>query len=265
MYITSYHQALNYASKARNARNGRPLSSCSRIRMVGGGVASVTFNGAEVFRIRPDNTLVFVLPVSEIRANSNTLSMAMNNVIPFSWTRIATGRYKIVPWDNHDYNWRKFAEDKSRAPEYFEGLTFDLTTGKALNAKPDLKDRVIPEKRTEWLRALRKWKRGFRTRAKVGVLDGLIAKLDPARRLPRGYRNDFMNEEQLDILYSCIKNNEHPTELLIDLVDYARLNVGGYYGKHTELDGKAVADAVDNLFKEISIPLRKRFGVFADD
>lgn len=268
MYITSYQQAFNYVSKARNARRGRPLSSCSRIYLIDGGVVAVTFNDVEIFRIRPDNTLVFVLPVSKIRASSNSLSMAMNNVVPFSWTRISTGRYKVVPWNTNDYDWHRFAEIRRNAPEYFEGLTFDLITGDAINAKPDLKDRVVPEKRTEWLRALRKWKRGFKTRAKVGVIDGLIAQWNPKHRPRKGLRNDFQNEEQLDILYNCIKNNEHPTELLMELVDYAQFYTSSYsYGssRSRQVDGKYVAEAVDQLFKEISVPLRKKFGVFGDE
>jgi len=246
----NHETAYAHFANVRDPAKGKPVRSFGRLYLANDNVFTFAIHGTAVFRLSPDNVLTFVMTPTEARWNSNTLSMALDDVVPLYWQRVGVGRYKVVS------HW-----GSSQKPEYFQGMQFSMLTGTCLNPMPDLKDRVIPEARKVWLSALRKWKRGVKVRGKMGAIDAVIK---TRRADTNKWRHvTFDNPQELDILYRCIKNNEHPTDMLRTLVE-ATSGYMGYY-RSAELTTADVLGYVDTMLAAQSVELRKRFGVFGED
>jgi len=152
---------------------------------------------------------------------------------------------------------------KAEGIEVFNGIKFNLDTGECMNAKPTTEAQVIPAKRSDWLRALRVFKRGLKVRAKLGVLDTICRDVVSERQLTKTrydwVQPDWSNEKWIDLLFNSIKNNQHPTELLQGFVQSV---TGDYY---YTINKKTTLQAADSVCAELSVQLRRKFGVFGDD
>jgi hypothetical protein len=149
--------------------------------------------------------------------------------------------------------WEHFNQP-TNAPQVYDGLKFDLYTGKCLNYLPDFKRKVDPERRKDWLAASRAWKRKLKVAARVGVFDGLIAteKKDPTSWADKPQWN---KDQWLDILYKAIKTGDCSIDLL-------RMFVASETKSWETPTSMQMYERIDKIVKAQSIELRKRFGVF---
>jgi len=227
--------------------------------------------GHRICRISPDNTLTMLIDGNEGRTISNTLSSSLHRLAPVAWGRAGKKRYRILPLRSlklEDNYWTR----QSTAPELFVGLQFDLSTGNALNARPDLTDRIDSEARKVWLRALKNFKRHIVMRAKLGVFEAIEKQLEHkgprytasngkvfANRVP-----DWSDEKWIDLLYTSIRDEVFPKELLAGIV-LTRPSVVWSKSSRSRSRIDQFKQTMDHIINTNSVELRAKFGVFQDE
>jgi hypothetical protein len=159
-----------------------------------------------------------------------------------------------------DYmDWR-YCNDKRNQVELFDGLEFDLSTGEATNARTALLDTVNTDKRKYWLGCLRSFKSGMKVRARMGVLDAFcqqVVKENSGKGRYQWQQPDWNSDQWLNLLYTSIKENQFPNELMIGFV---QSSTSGYW--NSDPTALRTLLTVDNVCKTYSVELRRRFGVF---
>ena len=269
----SYQDVAEWFKRARNPDNGRPVQSWGRMYRVENTEGSfnyeLRFGSYTVGIFTPDNKFTFTMTASEARNCSITLSQALQRAIPFLWCRVGAGRYVVKPtpqWaefkqanPNHSYAWQFFKNQKGY--EVFDGLCFDLNTYMPVNARPDYKEQAVnQEQKLEWLRQLRKFKHAAKVRARMGVVDTLIAQVNKERGGSSRYdwkMPDWNSDEWQNILYTSIKNTDCTTELLKGVIQTVNR---GYY--HSTPSSSEVLKELNRICTTYSIDLRRKFGVF---
>lgn len=282
--IKDYLSTAELFAKCRKPEKGKPIRTFMRLFKLDDGtfVFRMTYDNVDVCTLTPDNVLTFVITKEDARKVANTLAIGMERVVPFRWYRKSTGRWKIVPmpfyyhsseFDNQ-HHWTSMWEThqkylNSESEEFFCGLQFNMETGIPINPLPDIEETLVLEKRRMWHNAIRKWKRAVRVRGKIGALDKLIKEEYATKTTHNRVHFDilrFNTDDQLDILYKCIKNNEHPTELLRLFVQGAVRDRGYYYyGGSNTCDAKEVLAHMDTILNNHSLDLRKLYGVFGEE
>lgn len=259
--ISSYKAAQLHMEKARDKAKGRPMKGAGWRLFQDGDEYVVTTYGDQVGRFLPDNTFQFSPNGAMARRTAPTLSATIHRNLPFSWARVGEKMYRVEHRANFEgEGWRwDWMRQPTNAPLVYPGLTFDLTTGKCLNPKPDaaFKPEVDPERRKVWLAALRAWKRQVKIAARLGVFDPLMA---ANRANPPGWhaRPDWSEDKYLDILYTAIKDGRCDTDLLRMFVD---ARVTQYTPPLTSMD---MFKEVERVVAVSSVALRKRFGVLVE-
>lgn len=265
--IQTYDQAKRLYGTCRFPDKGKPVKGWCHLHKVDENF-ELRMDGKTICVFAPDNTLTFTMTSAQAKNYSITLSQALARAIPIGWERVATGRHRVVhtmrignSGDAYRYEaWRNTM--KAEGIEVFNGIKFNLDTGECMNAKPTTEAQVIPAKRTEWLRALRVFKRGLKVRAKLGVLDAICQDIIAERKLTKTrydwVQPDWSNEKWIDLLFDSIKNNQHPTELLRG---FAQCTLHAY----ATISRETTLKAADNVCAELSVQLRRKFGVFGDD
>lgn len=115
-------------------------------------------------------------------------------------------------------------------------------------------------KRKFWLRSLRRFKYGIKVRAKLGVLQTICEQVGAERKGKRGWdAPQWQHDRWITLLYTCIKDNQFPPELLIGFVKTAEVT---FMASKTQPTVAATLDVVDDVCKTYSIELRQKFGVF---
>jgi nitrite reductase/ring-hydroxylating ferredoxin subunit len=265
--VQTYAQAKRLYGTCRFPDKGKPVKGWCRLHKVDENF-ELRMDGKTICVFAPDNTLTFTLTSAQAKNYSITLSQALARAIPIGWERVALGRHRVVHTMRINGNganryeaWRDTM--KAEGIEVFNGIKFNLDTGECMNAKPTTEAQVIPAKRSDWLRALRVFKRGLKVRAKLGVLDTICQDVMAERRLTKTrydwVQPDWSNEKWIDLLFNSIKNNQHPTELLQGFVQSVRT----YH--YTTINKETTLQAADSVCAELSVQLRRKFGVFGDD
>ena len=252
--ISSYKAAQLHMEKARSKAKGRPMKGAGWRLYQDGNEYVVTAYDVPVGRFLPDNTFMFTLTGEKAYRVAHTLSGTMDRNLPFHWARCDFKTYRV----DHDMNvstrvWEHF-QKPTNAPQVYDGLTFDLYTGKCLNYKPDHQRAVDPDRRKEWLAASRAWKRKLKAAARVGVFDGLIAQ-EKKNTTSWADRPRWNQEQWLDILYKAIKTGDCSTDLLYMFVASETKS----WETPTSMQ---MYERIDKVVKSQSVELRKRFGVF---
>ena len=267
--LKTYAHAAAWFSKARSPAKGRPFSGWGKvIRDPADGSFTVIVYQRAICRISPDITLTMLIDAKEGRKISNTLSASIHRLAPIAWSRAGMARYRILslrsmaPGDSY---WERIKD----APELFVGLRFDLSTGKALNAKPDMQERVDTEARRQWLRALRLFKAHVMLRSRMGVFDAIQNELNttPPGKGGRPFANripDWRDEKWIDLLYTSIRDGQYPKELLAGFL-LTMPSVIWSNRKATMTMSEKMKQTVDTVINNNSIELRTRFGVFSDE
>ena len=264
-------------------------------------------NKDHICNIYPNNTIEFVYPKDYISYHGTTLVGSFTRGLPLMFVRIKTGKYRLVhtkfadkqhakveaECDAHNkklnhqgedftkhthpdyrYSWGEYYKWlRSKAnQEYFEGITFDLATGECVNPRDDLEVEINKDNRKEWLRIVKRFKKGLRVRAKSQVFTSLV---DDAVKIRQEYRQkgiynrekiDLTEPKNIDWIAECMKEDKYPVELLRALVDYMYdYYQGYYYWQFKTYDHKEVMDNINKIFDKLSIPLREKFNVFIGD
>jgi len=284
MHFRSYKSIANHYASVRNPALGKPVSSFCRLwkegdkfvfRLTWGTHWQEPYQPTPIAEVTPDDVLTFVLPYEKMLQSSNSLTMGLHKILPTHLARQKTGVYRIGGMDEFraareqargdrqhyraQWNWLT-----TKAPRYFEGIKFNLVTSDCLNPRPDPSVEVVPERRTQWLRDLRRYKRGLLTRVKVGALDQHIEWWNitrgEQRKKPWNERNQVVPiwaaPELVAELVACMKANEYPVSMLKNFVASTGI---GWRGDMTNGD---VKDAVERVFTKESENLRRLYGVF---
>ncbi len=272
--VTDYDSIKAFFERARFPDKGKPLRSWARIFKDGDDYYVKNWQ-TELCRFKPNNTVVFTATTEEIWHSSCTLVGSLHRAIPFTMIRIAKGRYRVAhneeviknaenkkgAGDNsyHYTDWWKWL--KKESPEYFQGITFDLKTGECLNRRPDDKLKPIPEKRREWLRALREFKKGIKVRAKMNVFEGIsdIVVTEDVLHLHYYDRPDWSHGKYKELLFTSIRDNKFSQELLVGITKTHRPAHSWSWARPTPAEAVI---AVDKICSTYSVELRRQFGVF---
>jgi hypothetical protein len=255
--ISSYNAAALHMDKARNKAKGRPMKGAGWRLFQDGDEYVVTVQDTQIGRFLPDNTFMFAVNGLQAYPVSYTLGSTMHRNLPFHWARVANKVYRV----DHEANmttqvWDHF-QQPTNAPQVYDGLKFDLTTGRCLNYKPDYKREVDLDRRKEWLAAVRSWKRKLKVIARIGGLDGLIAQ-EKANLTAWQHRPLWNREEYLDILYKAIKDGDCSVDLL-------RMFIASETKSWETPTSMQMYERIDKIIGNQSVELRRRFGVFKGD
>ena len=149
---------------------------------------------------------------------------------------------------------------RERSPELFAGIQFDMLSGKCLNPQIKPTSVVNSAAKTEWLRALRRFKHGMKIRAKIGVLDSLCQQVASERSRDRNTwaMPDWTHSDWSDLLHTSIKNNDYPATLLKGFI----MSAPSSYWRSEPPTVAGTLAAVDDVCNELSVEMRRRFGVF---
>lgn len=274
--INTYAEAKTHFAKCKNPARGKPLRSWALLKLdMSNGdyvVHMKNWNGgdAEVGRFHPDNTFEFTLDITQARNYSVTLSQALHGAIPFIWTRKAMGRYEVssvkkaVRIFNENSSNGIWPIIKEVAIPFRKGLRFALDSNEAQNPQPEDINQAIPEKRKEWLRTLRTYKQALAVKARMGVVDSVMLEVKAEREATSRYdpnntawqRPDWFAESWNELLYTAVKNNDTSLKMIKLFVQ------SGYAHVYRAMTVKDFDDNVENVFRQQSISLRRRFGVF---
>jgi hypothetical protein len=268
--VTDYKSIKAHFERARTPDKGKPLRAWARIFKDGDDYYVKNW-GSELCRFKPNNTVVFTATTEEVWSSSNTLVSALHRAMPLTMIRIAKGRYRIAHNEQviknaeekgasssyHYIDWWKWL--KKDAPEYFQGIAFDLKTGECLNRRPDDKLIPIPEKRKEWLRALREFKKGIKVRAKMNVFDGISDIVSTEGK--HGYydRPDWSFGTHKELLFTSIRDAKYPQELLKGITKTHRADHSWQWTRPSPAE---IVVATNKICNNYSVELRRQFGVF---
>jgi hypothetical protein len=161
--------------------------------------------------------------------------------------RIATNK------EFKDYEWLH-----KEGQQYRQGIKFNLLTGECINPEPDMMQTIIPEKRAEWLRDLKRFKRGMKSRAKVGALQGFVDEAKRLRAKSAGHWA-FQRDNSIDwkapacakMIVACMQADEYPPELLQAFVT-----------DHLCVGFVTLTEHIDEVCKQNSVQFRAAYGVF---
>ena len=120
--------------------------------------------------------------------------------------------------------------------------------------------KIDEAKRKFWLRSLRRFKYGIKVRAKLGVLRTICEQVAAERKgKQRWDAPQWDHDRWVTLLYTCIKDNEFPPELLAGFVKTADVT---FMNPHKLPTIEGTIDAVNSVCREQSKALRRKFGVF---
>jgi len=107
---------------------------------------------------------------------------------------------------------------------------------------------------------LRRFKYGIKVRAKLGVLQTYCEQVAAERKgKQRWDAPQWEHDRWVTFLYTCIKNNEYPPELLEGFVKTAEVT---FLNPRKQPTVEMTIGAVNDVCKQLSKPLRTKFGVF---
>jgi hypothetical protein len=250
--------------RCRDPLKGRPVTGWCRMFKDGGDyVLSMPMWKTEplpLLRVSPDNTATFVMPLDRMLQHSQTIVTSLWRVVPFAVERKRKGVYAVGYKGTSQY----YQSIKATGTEYFEGIRFDLSTGRCLNPRPDMLASVDAEANAKWLHDVKRYKRGLKIRAKLGALDGFFDEVQAAYA-EKGlysymYALPMWNDQYTtELVVESMRNEDYPPEILLRIVQEAAV---AYRSRIVTRDG--VIKAVDSVFNTHSIHYRKAYGVFGE-
>ena len=270
--FTSYADFATDYKRCRNAKKGRPVKGWCRLFKEGPDYVIKLDrwrnDSIPLFRVSPDETVTFYIPSNDLLRNAQSVVASLYRIIPFILERKRKGIYALG--GTHRSRSKSYSEAeavrrdywywlRTKAPEYFPQIKFNLVTGECLNARPNLMDSVVPEVRRQWLRDVKRYKKGLKVRAKVGALQGHITRALkptwPVRLRQLAETNSILEKhETLQHIVECMCSETYPPDVL-------HLLVATTPASYTLTD-KMVLENVDRLFNIYSLQLRTIYGVF---
>ena len=275
LYIGSYEEGRAVLSTARCGEAGKPLCSSGRYRLHGDSkngplrisVETWKTTGQAIAYIHPDNTLEFVIDPYDLWVYSNSLTQMMGKILPVTFHRHATRRYRVgKPWDEFgSYRYRK-NEIVKTLPEYFSGIKFNLNTLECINPRVDLTStcNIDKEARKRWLADKRRFVRNLKVRARLGVVDAVFNKLKRnIDTYTSGY--DWTNSSAKHLSLVNMMKRDDITNA--DIKDLIKRYLRPYHVQHLTAEAvtKMVVTRVEDDLQRDSIELRKAYGVFKSE
>lgn len=193
--------------------------------------------------------LTFAASPFEIALHHRVLSSTLHLVLPIAVLRVGELQYRIdtAPRDLHTL--------KTSSPEYFQGISFDLASGKCLNRRPDSGAPINVAKRKEFYGFMKDFFTVMQALTRLGVVDAALDKRPPP------VSPAWRSEENVDRLAFAIKTGQIDQDLLLDFVRTAR---GKYWMLRINhvLQAKDVIQTVRNICRANRLLLKQRFGVY---
>lgn len=107
---------------------------------------------------------------------------------------------------------------------------------------------------------MRRFKYGIKVRAKLGVLQSICEQVHAERKGKQVWdAPQWEHDRWVTFLYTCIRDNQFPPELLEGFVKTAEVT---FLTSNKQPTVDKVLDAVNQVCKQLSKPLRYKFGVF---
>ena len=215
--IASYADAEAVFAKARNPEKGKPLKNTYRL-IKDGDEFVLTISSKHVAKIYRNNTIEVFVP-------KYTASWLLMIVLP-----------QLVPVK---VGWigRKMAfmhTGKSILIPHYKGITFDMLTGECVS-QPPTKLNVNKDKRKEYLRDLRVFKRQFETRLKLGVFNAIADQIMAEKPELWGLRVRWNNNLTMQMVAYQVQSKTISHEFAKILVGHT---LSDYYNR-TNLDHAA--------------------------
>lgn len=281
--LNTYEEMLTSFNTARWPNKGKPVNQNWRMFKKGDAIRIVCqgYGTEPLADVTPDNIITFVAKESHIINMSQSYVSSFYRWFPFVINRHRKGLYRIrhtknlnaeihkaTKGDDNQTTYSTFGSVMNNGPSYFCGIQFNLLTGECINQKPDDKFIEIPAKRKEWRQMLTAYKKGLKARAKVHALDAIALEVQKERQQAQqswhARQPDWSSEEWLDCLQQSMTTLDYPKHLLKGLMETSMSNRG--WGRQEEVPTvDDIIHTVDKIFTDLSIPLRRRFGVFQSE
>lgn len=265
--IRSYADTEAHFKTCRSPAKGKPLRSWARIFRNEDGSFSfraMGYNGdagQEIGVLTADDVFTFTMrPHIARNTCAVTLAQSLYKAIPIMWQRVGIAKYRVHYTGNipkTDKGWVDWKYMRKDAPEYFEGIKFNLKTGELVNAMPNVIVKVNDAKRKEWLTSLRKFKLTVKTMAKIGVFDTIVKEAQSSK----AYRQipEWSDPSWLTLLYESIRDNTCPPKLAFAI---ASQGIHTHYWRKDTNHFTIVVSGLEYACSTYSMDLRKMFGVF---
>lgn len=202
-----------------------------------------------ICQLSGQDILTFVASPFEIALHNRVLSSTLHLVLPIAVLRVDELKYRIdtAPRDLHAL--------KTSSPEYYQGISFDLSSGKCLNRKPDTGSPVNVAKRKEFYGFMKDFFTVMAALARIGLIDDVLKRgvgaLSPV----------WKSEENIDRLVFAVKTGQIDQGLLLDFARTARSRYWMLRLNHV-LQAKDVIQTVRNICRANRLLLKQRFGVY---
>ena len=213
-----------------------------------------------VFRVRPDNTLVFVSSVMELRPIIIGMQIVLDGMTPLRLRRTSINEYVVK------------ASGTDREPLLRKGLVYDFTSRTFANAltKADVNAVANPDKAREWHKKVSRLKAVTKVRCAMGGYRFTLQDYDAATaRLRIMGILSTPGKKLTDELYEAIvKGRDIPDNgPLYDMMVRAAVPyLSPYSKKKPGPDGVYTANlykTLESLLKKHTAEFRRRYGVLA--
>lgn len=254
--ISNYADAAAVFAKARKPERGKPLYHLFRLmreKNENGDIYHLYWGSPQklMASIHPDNTAEIYMPK---RVPWYVFGRTLPTIIPFEATYShKKGASAVI----HTNNVIERGAWGMGLHEHYPGIRFNMETGECVSTKPP-PPTVNKDKRKEWLRDLRVFRKQFELRAKLGVIDGLI-KQEADKKEPRRAMRVSWDTSHATIISNDMKRGAPSTEFLRLIVRHELSGAQLYY---CTPNAQHVQSSFNRVLTKLSTDLRKLYGVF---
>lgn len=253
--IDTFSDCIATMARCRNPMRGKPVAAGIRLYSVPhekGTYYELRRDKLPFARIHSDNTLTLH---GEPYASSNFLRRAFGVYL----CRVSKKRVRCTsviamkqcPWSMAMSDWVR------QQPEFYDGIRYDLKTMRIVNALPDTVRITNAQAEAQWRALLRKYKKGWMVRMKLGIQKAALVEVAAMKETPR------LTAKQLhDIIASG--DYGHGMHLILRAArpEWVWLAPGGHYSTYRlDMDVSYVFEKVYVQHRE---EIREMRGCFTD-
>ncbi len=205
----------------------------------------------DIAEIRPNNVLTFTTDSAGLIPCAASLTQVFPRVLGLEISRKGKGIYAVFPTPDgaHSTYWSEYRKARDKGYEHFNGMAWDWSANFCINPRKAIHAEVDTDARKVWVAQLKKFRRLFLTKAKLGVVQTIIdADSETGKRVHA--------DELEDAIVAAIKAGDMQTDLIERLVTYSRRN---NYRRVTSVS--TVVKMLESIITNNSIKFRQEFGV----